>query len=138
MKLLLPLVFAIVAVPAVSALPAVCGPDCRINASSFPGYDPAVAVIASGSSVTWHSVDTTHATRDATVTGAGQCFFVTGEGGEDSPPVRFEIVDGALQATAEGSTERCANAVGNGAGGFVMQYFCVLHPLMRAALVVTN
>lgn len=140
MKASYALLLAIVALPAASALPALCGTDCRINASSLPGYDPVLAVIASGSTVTFHSVDVQHFTRDLSVTGAGapECFFADHPGGEDSSPVLFEIADGGLQATIDGVTTTCTSAAGAGAGGFVLNYFCVLHPFMRAALVVTN
>lgn len=128
---------ALLAIPAVPALPGLCGTDCRINASTFPGYDPSVAIIESGSTVTWYNTDNTHVQRDQTI-GTEECFVSYGEGRSDSEPVRFDIVDGALTATVAGSTATCRSAAGNGAGGFVLGYFCVLHPTMRGALVVTN
>lgn len=137
MKLLALAIVAVFALPAVAALPAVCGPDCRINASSFPGYDPLVALIASGTSVTWHSTDTTHLTRDTSVSGAEPCLEVVHERGADSPSVRFDLVEETLFATTEGVTLECGNATATSAGA-ALNYFCVLHPLMRAALVVTT
>lgn len=131
------LLVALLALPAVTALPALCGSDCRIAASTFPGYDPPLAVLASGSTVTFHSTDIQHVTRDSGV-GSPRCFLVGHEGGQDSPPVRFDIVGGALVATAQGESAVCGSAVGDGAGGYALQYFCVLHPLMRGGLVVTG
>ena len=131
------LLVALVVLPAATALPVVCGTDCRIAASSIPGYDPAIAIIASGSTVTWHATDVTHFQRDMAI-GVDACFETGGEAHGDSEPVRFDIVGGALVATMNGITSPCESARGDGAGGFVLPYFCVLHPTMRAAIVVTN
>ena len=138
MKLFPLAILVVLALPAVAALPAVCGPDCHINASSLPGYDPIVAIIASGTTVTWHSTDSQHFTRDTSISGADQCFFADHPGGAASQPIVFDIVGDTLTATDNGVTSVCGNAMGNGAVGFEMDYFCVLHPFMRASLVVTN
>lgn len=98
---------------------------------------PPLAVISSGSSVTFGSVDVTHVTRDSGVTAGMPCFSVIGAGGENSPPVRFDVTKGALFATVEGEATRCANAMGDAAAGFALNYFCTIHPTMRGALVVT-
>lgn len=131
-------ILALLVFPAAAALPVACGADCRINASSLPGYDPAVTSIASGSTVTWHSTDITHVTRDTATTGADECFTAVHFGDEDSQPIRFDIVGGTLTATDGDATYECLNAIGDGASGFQLHYFCTLHPIMRGALVVTK
>lgn len=134
LALLAPLAGALVPTP---AAPVACATDeCRINAASA-GYDPTVMTLSTGASVVWHSPDVTHVTRDLAVGAATPaCFEALGQGGEDAPPVRFDLVGTQLVATIEGVSTPCANAVAT-PGGAVLPYFCVIHPTMRGALVVT-
>lgn len=133
---LLPLALMLVlALPLVAALPGVCGEDCRIDAAST-GYAPPIAVIASGSSVTWHTVDITHVTRDQIIGPGAACFEVGAGRGQDAPAVRFDVTEAGLIATVEGESTTCSNALG-AAAGYVLPYFCTIHPTMRGALVVT-
>lgn len=133
---LLLVALALLPLAAAGPLSVVCGADCRIDAAST-GYSPVAAALPMGGSVTWHSTDITHVTRDQGVTaGAPACFEVGHVQFEDSPAVRFDIDGSALFATVEGVTTKCASALVTPAAA-VLPYFCSLHPTMRASLVVT-
>lgn len=123
--------------PLAAALPGVCADDCRIGSASFPGYEPVATIIANGASVTWFSTDNTHVQQDTPVGSSQTCFAVGAALGEDSLPVRFDIAGATLTATVDGETTTCRSAIGNAAGGFVVPYFCTIHPTMRGTLVIT-
>jgi plastocyanin len=136
MRTFLLALLVLLTMPLVGALPVVCGTDCHIDASST-GYTPPVAILASGSSITWDAIDIGHVTRDGPLAGADTCFMVVSPSGGDAPPARFDIMGGTLFATVEGETTACTAAVGNEAAGFTLNYFCAIHPTMRGAIIVT-
>lgn len=124
---------ALLAVPLVAA----GGATTDIDATST-GYTPPVAVIASGDLVTWTSIDITHVQRDMTLTASAVACFEVGAGhAETSPAVRFDATASGLVATVDGESRVCSGAIGAGAAGFVLPYFCSIHPTMRGALVIT-
>lgn len=136
-RALLLLIAAATLLPHGGALPGACGAECEIESSSN-GYDPAVAIIASGSSVRWYSPDITHVTRDVTVGSSLPCFEVLHARRDTSLGVRFDATQAGLFATVGEETLRCTSATGHSAGGYALTYFCTIHPTMRGALVVTT
>lgn len=108
-----------------------CVPSCDIQ-SHLLGYAPPVALVASGSVVTWHTLDTIHTATD----GVNYCFHVPyavnapGDG-------FFLVTDGALYAAGEGKPlKRCDAALELPDGSFLLEYVCLYHPNMRANLIV--
>lgn len=109
----------------------------HVDATGF-GYTPAATVIASGTAVVWRASDTMHITEDGGAPGTPDpCFLVFHAPGEDSEAVRFDIVDGRLVATSGGVATDCGNAAAMPDGSHALPFYCVLHPPMRGALVVT-
>lgn len=135
-SLALALAFALV--PFAAALPGACADPCEIAGDGTFGYNPAVAPIASGSSVVWTAEDYGHLTVDGRgfLDGSEFCFEVWHSPEEPSPAVQFDLTDGVLYATTAGVTEACASAVATPAGA-ALPYFCALHPTMHGVLVVT-
>lgn len=121
------------------ATPAACVDNCTILAA-FPGYVAPVAEIASGASVIWSSVDSSHPTGEQTTfAGGGTPCFLAGTGpGSPSQPVDFAITGDGVTATSAGfGTVLCASAIALGDIGFVLPYACKIHPWMQAALLIT-
>lgn len=117
-----------------------CADPCRIGATS-EGYLPPVAVLATGTNVSWEELDgVPHVNGDAGF--SDPCLFVPIEVGTPSENVRFDISAGQLElttqpGTANATTIPCGNGVALADGSFALPYFCLLHPLlMRGALVV--
>ncbi len=134
---LLMLVFLSLWVAGSAATPAACADDCEIPSHSF-GYVPPLFEVASGASVVWTSLDTIHVTADGAAGGdAGTCFFVDHHTTFDSIPVRFDFDGSTLTATADGRTSECGGVDVLPSGAALLQYFCVLHPNMRGALLVS-
>lgn len=118
--------------------PAACADPCVVQSSSA-AYLPALVEVAAGSAVTWKSIDTTHISVDGLGVGDEDACF---RASANVPTlVRFDIVGGVLHATqtsgAQSVTKPCATAEALPDGSFVVQYYCALHPQMRATLVVT-
>lgn len=138
--LLLAIAAALCAVaPLTAAGPVVCSGTCTIQGGST-GFVPPVQVVDSGTDVNWVPNDgNAHANTDSGT--SDPCFFAP-FGPDGSTHVRFDIVGASLEATVDpagpnATTAPCANAAALPGGGFVLQYFCVLHPvLMKGALVV--
>lgn len=124
--------------PLAQATPAACADPCTIN-SSFYAYIAPVTEVASGTDVSWDSIDFSHPTAEQVVLGGGApCFSVPVTPGNPSAPVSFAIVDGGVTATAEGgSPKACSSAIALGDVGYVLPYQCIQHPQMQAALLVT-
>jgi plastocyanin len=127
------------ALPLAMAGPVLCTETCTIAGFSG-GFVPPVQVVQDGASVSWNSLDgNAHVNVDAGV--ADTCMTPAYGPGGDSDPIRFDISGGTLQAVALAGTPNetvtsCPNAVAVD-GGFVLSYFCQLHPvLMKGALVV--
>lgn len=126
--------------PLATALPVVCGAECRVGADSLTGYTPPVLLLRSGSSVTWTTTDgAPHIQQEVRLSGATEpCFSAVSTGDEPvSLPVRFEIAADGLFATSDAATLRCENAIQTSAG-HALQYYCALHPSMRAILMVAD
>jgi hypothetical protein len=141
--LLLGLVALASLAPAAPA-PLLCDAECTIQASAA-GYVLPVVVVTSGAVVTWASTDSTHVNRDGLPPAGpvGTCIQsdsfhpLTGTVSE-----KLEIVDGVLYATKQGepipTPIACTGATKLPDGSFLLHYYCVLHPTMRGALVVTE
>lgn len=119
------------------ATPAQCADPCVVP-SAFPGYVPPVVEIASGNRVVWTTLDVTHVQVDP-----GNCFVASASRSGPSAAIRFEAADGALFATGPGPdgaprTLECTRAVPMPEGGFLLPYFCRLHPNMQAAILVSS
>lgn len=136
---LLPLV---VGVGPVAATPTpLCDGSCEVWSHSI-GYLPPVVVLTSGSTVTWTSLDTSHVDSETLLLDdTAPCFTVSSDIVTPTPPVRFDVVAGALVATTDPAgpaplSATCRNAVPAGPTGAALNYHCVLHPEMRGVLVV--
>lgn len=119
------------------ATPASCADPCVVP-SSFAGYAPPVVEIAPGNRILWTTLDVTHVQVDA-----GNCFVTTASRNSPSAAIRFDVVDGALFATGPGPdgvvrTTECTRAVPLPEGGFLLPYYCRLHPSMQAAILVPS
>lgn len=120
------------------ATPAACADPCLITANGA-GYLPPVVEIASGARAQWISTDVTHVNAEGTGVAADETCFVASYGtGAPSEPVTFRVTEAGLVAGADGREALCGTAVALPAGGYTLAYYCVLHPLMRGALVVTT
>lgn len=132
------LILALALVPLASGLPGSCADPCVIASDGTFGYTPPASVLASGGSVVWTSNDYGHYTVPGRgfLDGGDFCFYVGHTPDEPSPPVRFDLRDGALFATVDDVTTSCGPAVATPAGA-ALPYFCVIHPTMRGTLIVT-
>lgn len=129
------------AVPAQTAPGPTCDAECAIDANAF-GYQLPVTHLQSGAVVTWRSLDSVHVTLDGSGFGDEEaCFVAIHNRLEPSTPIRFDIVAGALTATAlTGDAEvplACVTASPLPDGSFVLPYYCDLHPTMRGLLIVS-
>lgn len=129
-----------IALPLAGAGPVGCMEGCTVEGWSG-GFVPPASLVQSGGQISWSSLDgNAHVNFDAGV-GGETCFQANYGPGGDSEPIRFDIVAGTLQAVAQPGTPNetatsCPNAVPVD-GGFLLNYFCGLHPvLMKGALVV--
>lgn len=126
---------------ALAALPATCADPCGLDASSA-GFILPVAVITSGSNVTWNALDITHVNADGTGTSTTDtCFRVNYSPGTPTVPVTFTIVNASLQASYPTGVNQthvatCTEAIALPDGSFALTYYCKLHPEMRGVLVV--
>ncbi len=127
---------AALAAPLVASTPAPCSSGCTVMANSF-AYVPPVFELASGASVRWDSLDTSHVNADGLPFDEGLCVFEFFSVGSPSRAVRFDATASGLVATDEdGLGTSCANARAV-PGGYALPYWCVLHPIMRGALIVS-
>lgn len=116
------------------ATPLACADPCVVSANGV-GYLPPVVELASGSSIAWISTDVTHVNAEGTgIGGADTCFVATYGTTAPSAPVTFAATGSGLLADGE----PCPTATALPTGGYAMAYYCVLHPLMRGALLVTT
>ena len=135
-------VLAVVALAALGFAPAEAGPDpvCEdecMMPSAGAGFVPPVNVVLSGATVSWSSLDTSHLNVDGTGLGSDApiCFAVGYNPSAPSDGVTL-VIDGALlKATVDGVTKVCQNGRG-GDQGFILPYYCTLHPTMHGTLVV--
>ncbi len=119
-----------------AATPAACVDTCEIGSHGL-GYIPPVAEVDSGAAIVWTSMDTFHITADgAPGNPAGTCFFVDHHTSYPSTPVTFDFDGSVVTATVDGVTSECAGAQALPSGAALLQYYCVIHPNMRAALIV--
>lgn len=131
----------ILCAPAKAAPQVACADPCEIIASTV-GYVLPVTEITSGTTVEWYADSETHPTTNSLQRDA--CFIVR-VGGQRKGPVRFDIEDDGVYATpypgsgsSEEVTRRCANARPLNDGSFTMDYQCLVHPWMRAALILRS
>lgn len=128
-------------VPAGSTTPLACADPCVVQSHSAAAV-PVVVQVPSGGSVVWTSLDTSHVNVDGVGVGdEDACFRATFNPASPSKPVRFDIADGALKATTtltatQQVVRECALAEAMPDGSFLVEYYCALHPQMRAALLV--
>ncbi len=119
-----------------AATPAACADTCEVASHGF-GYIAPVSEVNSGASIVWSSIDTFHITADGSLgSPGGSCFFVDHHTTFDSEPVRFDFDGTTLTATSSAGTLACEGAQTVGGTAALLQYYCVLHPNMRAALLV--
>jgi hypothetical protein len=139
------LALALAVAPFGAAAPLLCGADCTVQSQSVLGFVPVVQPVPDGGRVTWGALDTAHVVVDNFPDSAAEpCFSVTtgpDPSPEDTLTVQFDIVGGALQATTDPGTSRaatlpCGSAFALAVGGFMLPYYCQIHPWMRAALLV--
>lgn len=123
-------------VAALPGTPVACDDPCRVESTSFAYVSPVVH-LASGGSVEWGSLDTTHIHADGTGTGTTSCFDTVSFVDTRSEVVRFDVLDGALFATIGDETDECTTAEVLPDGRLAVPYYCLLHPVMRGTLVVS-
>ncbi len=141
MRLTLPL-FALLAVSGLSiaAVPATCANPCGLQGSAL-GFVTPVAIVTSGSTVSWTALDITHVNADGSgIQVTDTCFRVTYSNTAASTPVTLTIVGSELQATYDvggvPTTSTCATAKALPDGSFALPYYCKLHPEMHGLIVV--
>ncbi|HUR69881.1 MAG TPA: hypothetical protein VM370_11605 [Candidatus Thermoplasmatota archaeon] len=137
MKLVL---FALVALAPIAgaAIPATCADPCMVSSSALAFVLPATT-IASGTSVSWISIDGGHVIADGvTPASSGSCLQHLGYNAVDpTTPATLTIVDGALVSTVDGRDATCTSATALPTGDIALPYFCTLHANMRGVLVVS-
>lgn len=126
--------FALATLVALAAVPlavgGACVPTCTVFAHTEQ-FVPAVTQVDSGSTVTWHSLDSGHSASD----GNDLCFntFFNLRDGRAT----FVIAGGALYAAGEGDAfEPCPSASALPDGSFALDYTCLFHGNMNAKLLV--
>ncbi|MCA1830487.1 MAG: hypothetical protein LC663_03100 [Actinobacteria bacterium] len=121
--------------PLAPALPAplVCAGACSAEGSAAEGYVPLVLAIATGSAVTWTTLDTAHVQTETTaLSGMPPCFTVGLQ-----KAVRFDLAPGgAVIATQGAASAECDAAQPLPGGAVALPYHCALHPNMNAVLVI--
>ncbi len=140
---------AAASLPAADAVTVTCEGECAVQSHSFASLPP-VLVVQSGTNVTWTSLDTSHVNTEYLPPGdpnrSESCFFQPFSPFAPSEPVKFEIRGKTLThlvatskdpVSGEVKTYRCEGAESLSDGSQVLTYYCVLHPQMRAAVVVT-
>ena len=129
---------AILATPLASPAATTCGNPCGVTATSLL-YELPANVIASGTTVSFTTGDTTHVTADGgipIVASATSCFQLTQSPGGGATSVTFTISGGALLANTGSGNVTCTNAVALPGGAFALPFYCKLHTNMRGVLVV--
>jgi hypothetical protein len=133
-----------VAAPALALVPTCassCNTDARVGAFVLPA-----AILPTGTSMTWTSVDVQHFVADGT-TAAASCVSLPVPGLQASAPVTFTIEADGLHAEtgassgggwsgASGADPLCA-ATQLPDGSFALPYRCLIHPEMRGVILVT-
>lgn len=128
------IVVGLVVIVSLAGLPPAAGEDVCLPSCEVPSHTlaflPPVTFVSSGSTVTWSTIDIVH-----TATARNGCFHV--DFNVNAPAsARFFIEDGALFGVSDGETNPCPGALSVADGLFVQDYECLLHPGMRARLVV--
>ena len=135
MRIVIPTVALLLALPALAlGSPLRCADPCIVE-TNYAGYVPPAVEVESAGSVVWRSTGGGHIQAD---TGTQlECFVTFVDGGADSDPARFTIQNGSLWAnTSALGDQECKNAVKVNAETFVLPYECTIHPNMRGAIVV--
>jgi hypothetical protein len=125
-----------------NATPLECASPCTITALAF-GYNAPVTEIQAGAWVHWITFDTSHPTTD-TVDFRIACFSVPAGLNVAPKPVRFDITPAGITATTrvdpgdptKDVTRSCSTGTMLPTGTWVQPYQCLLHPWMRAALLI--
>src|SRR5207248_3146105 len=111
-----------------------------IAATTLTGYNPPIAIIANGDSVTWTSTDGGHNQRETslpTPLGSPTACFSVASTTSGSSSVKFDVSGGAVTATVGSTTATCHNAVSLAGAAFVIPYHCTIHANMNGFVVVT-
>jgi plastocyanin len=126
----------LLALAAVAAAPFVaadtCLPTCDVTTAAMRFFVPQVSVVTTGSTLSWLSGDGFGHTATDLATGCFHADF----GSVNRGTVLFFVAEGALFAASEGKEpEACENAALPD-GTFRLDYTCLLHPEMKAAILV--
>ena len=137
-RFIVPALLATLVASGAAAGPLACTDDCEVIATSA-GYVAPVEIIASGTTVTFRSVDAPHPTADSNNFDQN-CFFLGLPGGGEAS-VRLKIVNDELRATTapgtpDAETRPCGTATAIDTGSFLLTYQCLLHPQMHGALLI--
>lgn len=120
----------------IAAVPVVAGdacvPLCAVTSHQVAGFQPALVVVTSASTVTWTELDTYHiaASRDF-------CFIVDVPRG-GSGAATFSVRDGALFAQEGDVSKACTGATMLPDGSALLEYFCPVHPNMPEAQLLVK
>lgn len=130
MRLVIVSLVLIAAVPVVAG--DACVPLCAVTSHEVAGFQPALVVVTSGSTVTWSELDKYHvaASRDF-------CFLVDVPRG-GSGAATFTIRDGVLFAQEGNVSKACTGATMLPDGSALLDYFCPVHPGMPEAQLLVK
>lgn len=134
MRLTLTTAFVLTAVLLPATAAALCVPQCEVpggnNVVGF--YAPPLLAITSGETVTWTSLDVPHTATDR----ASFCFSVPYDA--DQPgAAQFFVQSGTLFAkVGSGLPKACSAATALPDGSKLLAYECIVHPTMKAQLLV--
>lgn len=128
--------------PTGATLPATCADPCTVT-SDVDLYTTPLAIVASGTTVTFTASSGSHVNVDGSGIGEnGSCIATPSSASQDGNPYRLTIQDGALYAEGKDllgvdGVRECLSATALPDGSFALPFHCTLHPSMRGSLVVT-